>query len=67
MAPEVNLGLRAALTIRDLLSEAGFENIKEEIRKHLMGPWAKDGRLKEAGRYDRCNALALRSIFSACA
>ena len=53
----VGLNLRVAPKFEDLLREAGFKNIDLEVRKLPMGTWAKDNRLKIAGRYHRAQFL----------
>ncbi|KAF5724918.1 hypothetical protein FMUND_348 [Fusarium mundagurra] len=36
---------------KDTLIAAGFENVREEIRKMPLGSWPKDPKLKEIGKY----------------
>ncbi|SCO76926.1 related to TAM domain methyltransferase [Fusarium oxysporum] len=55
---------------KDKLIAAGFENVREEIRKMPLGSWPKDPKLKEIGKYQSIQeAQAIESytpqIFSA--
>ncbi|KAK7402563.1 hypothetical protein QQX98_011668 [Neonectria punicea] len=42
---------------KERLSEAGFVDVKEEIRKLPIGAWPKDRKLKEIGRYQSVQEL----------
>ncbi|KIV92325.1 hypothetical protein PV10_06777 [Exophiala mesophila] len=37
--------------VKRMVTEAGFENITEDVYKIPLSPWPKDKRLKELGRY----------------
>ncbi|KAG5794788.1 hypothetical protein H9Q69_006173 [Fusarium xylarioides] len=55
---------------KDKLIAAGFENVRQEIRKMPLGSWPKDPKLKEIGKYQSIQeAKAIESytpqIFSA--
>jgi SAM-dependent methyltransferase len=48
--------LNIAPTLKSSIEEAGFVNVVEKIFKAPIGPWAKDPKLKELGRW---NLLAM--------
>ncbi|PGH34127.1 hypothetical protein GX50_03090 [[Emmonsia] crescens] len=50
---EINL----AHKFKQMLIDAGFEDVREEVFKVPIGPWAKDPKLKEIGRYFLEHAL----------
>ncbi len=39
---------------KELLQEAGFEDIEEKVWKVPVGGWASDPKMKMVGRYNRC-------------
>ncbi|KAM0421292.1 hypothetical protein ACHAPT_010820 [Fusarium lateritium] len=49
--------LNNAPTWKDKLIEAGFVDVKHEIRKLPIGAWPKDPKLKEVGRYQSIQEL----------
>ncbi|KAL2380793.1 hypothetical protein RJZ90_004383 [Blastomyces dermatitidis] len=49
--------LNVAHKFKQMLIDAGFEDVREEIHKVPIGPWAKDPKLKEVGRYFLEHAL----------
>jgi hypothetical protein len=45
---------------KELLLEAGFQDVQEKVWKVPIGPWPRDPKLKKAGLYNRaimCDAL----------
>ncbi|KAJ6079664.1 hypothetical protein N7467_009417 [Penicillium canescens] len=44
-------------TWKDRIAKAGFINVKEDVYKLPQGPWPKDPKLKELGRYHQVNML----------
>ncbi|KAI9837031.1 MAG: hypothetical protein M1819_000680 [Sarea resinae] len=59
----LKIDMRAPTTLRKRVEEAGFTDVKEEIYKIPMGPWAKDEKLKQVGRFMRPVVLeALQAI-----
>jgi SAM-dependent methyltransferase len=45
--------IRAAPTLKQRVIDAGFVDVNEKVVKVPIGPWAKDPRMKEIGRYQR--------------
>ncbi|GAD96964.1 UMTA methyltransferase family protein [Paecilomyces variotii No. 5] len=45
------------------MSSVGFENVKVEIYKVPWGPWPKDARLKEIGKFQLCNMMEAVSSY----
>ncbi|QKX54523.1 uncharacterized protein TRUGW13939_01610 [Talaromyces rugulosus] len=43
--------------LKPWMIEAGFEDVHVKVHKIPWGPWAKDPRLKEIGRYQYVNAI----------
>ncbi|RMJ29043.1 Methyltransferase [Aspergillus sp. HF37] len=39
------------------MEEAGFKNVREEVYKCPLNPWAKDRKMKELGAYQQANTL----------
>ncbi|KAB8208576.1 S-adenosyl-L-methionine-dependent methyltransferase [Aspergillus parasiticus] len=48
-----NRPMKVATDHQRNMIDAGFTDVKEKIYKFPMGPWAKEKRLKEAGRFHR--------------
>ncbi|KAE8406422.1 S-adenosyl-L-methionine-dependent methyltransferase [Aspergillus pseudonomiae] len=48
-----NRPMNVAAEHQKQMRDAGFTDVKEKIYKFPMGPWAKEKRLKEAGRFHR--------------
>lgn len=44
--------------------EAGFKNVREDIYKVPLNPWAKDPKLKELGRYQEVNMVESMEAYS---
>ncbi|KLJ11905.1 hypothetical protein EMPG_12958 [Blastomyces silverae] len=49
--------INVAGKFKQMLIDAGFEDVREEIHKLPIGSWAKDPKLKEVGRYCLEHAL----------
>ncbi|RMJ28403.1 Methyltransferase [Aspergillus sp. HF37] len=49
---------------RQWMIDAGFTNVKEEIFKIPLNPWAKDRKMKELGRYHQVNMLEAMESYS---
>ncbi|KAJ9191445.1 hypothetical protein DTO166G4_7755 [Paecilomyces variotii] len=45
------------------MKSLGFENVKVEIYKVPWGPWPKDARLKEIGKFQLCNMMEAVSAY----
>ncbi|GME44272.1 related to methyltransferase [Neofusicoccum parvum] len=45
--------LNVARLQKGWMEEAGFVDVREEIKKVPIGPWTKDQKLKELGRFER--------------
>jgi len=52
-----------AVHLREWVEKAGFENIREDVRKVPCGPWPRDRRLKEIGLYQQQNMLDAASSY----
>ncbi|CAN9243690.1 unnamed protein product [Alternaria alternata] len=45
--------IRAGHTLKQRMTDAGFVDVHEKLIKVPIGPWAKDAKFKEIGRYQR--------------
>lgn len=45
--------IRAGSTLKERIIEAGFVDVHEKVVKIPIGPWPKDPKMKEIGRYQR--------------
>jgi SAM-dependent methyltransferase len=45
--------IRAGNTLKQKMLDAGFVDVTEKVVKIPLGPWPKDARMKEIGRYQR--------------
>lgn len=45
--------IRVADTLKERMERAGFVDVHEKVVKVPIGPWPKDPRMKEVGRYQR--------------
>lgn len=53
----VGLDLDVAKKFKQLLLDAGFEDVQEVVYDLPVGDWSEDGRLKEVGRFQRFQFL----------
>ncbi|RAK75356.1 class I SAM-dependent methyltransferase [Aspergillus fijiensis CBS 313.89] len=49
--------LQSVLGWKEKMEKAGFVNVREEIYKLPQGPWAKDPKMKDLGKFHQVNML----------